>query len=105
MTLWILIVSLICFDMLYSRAKVAQVARSAVYRKNCQKYFRARKERMEHEELNGVDNAIAHFRLQELIRIEVGALEFLRNYHPRESAYLEIDLRALLRRMDDTVIH
>lgn len=69
------------------------------------KYMYAWHKRNKYEDVYGDENAVTNIQLQELIRIEVGALSILRNYYPEESEYLEISLRALTKRIDSVVIH
>ncbi|MEN9524343.1 MAG: hypothetical protein RL536_412 [Candidatus Parcubacteria bacterium] len=85
--------------------KARKVERQINFRHNYEKYLRALLERREHEKQYGEDNGATRPRLQELLRIELGALGFLRNFYPRESDHLEISLRVLVKRVDGEMVY
>lgn len=99
-----ILVILIAFFSIWEHINVRRTVRESTYNHNHEKYMRAFHERRQHEEKYGEDNLATAPELQKLLRIEIGALHFLRSYHPRESDHLEVRLRALLRRLDDSVI-
>lgn len=100
----IFVVLVVMYDLAKMQLETRKTVRRQNYCHDHEKYLRAWQKRRRHEEQHGEDNVVTHFRLQELIRMEVGALSILRNYYPLESDHLEVALRVLTKRMDDTVI-
>lgn len=100
-----IIIGVVIFNSVWIYVSTKRAKRSANFDHDHKKYMHAWHERIKHEEEYGGENTVTNIRLQELIRIEAGALSILRNYYPEKSEYLEISLRTLTKRIDSVVIH